>query len=345
MSKTSDIADEILKRIRTNAYNEKIPGERMLSEEFDVNVKTANRAVSQLVEQGVLYRKRGEGTFIAPLNDRSDLCIGLCFFKHTLPGHDPVFNRFFSGVNAASKSHGLRLDVTALKDVIGDNKLSKNGQMELFKDVIFSSNPDGLLYLGNINSQLINGLIKNRPTVVIGHTSARSGFDSVRRDLRSGVSDAVRLFANKGHKRIALATYKQGREDHDLNEKKQGYLQAMAELGFETNIIIDRSNVIPALKKRERPTAVIAAESTLGLEVMHRAPEAGLRIPDDVAVISFDDGDVGEYTQPSMSSIHAFGEGLAQIAIDRLLEKIDGRLRDHIDEVRPCPIIERASSG
>ncbi len=344
MSKTSEIADEILKRIRTNYYTEKVPGERFLADEFDVNVKTANRAVSQLVEQGVLFRKRGEGTFIAPLNKRSDLSIGLCFYKYTHPGRDPVFTRFFSGVNAAARNQGVRLDVTALQDIIDDDRMSKKAQQERFKDIVLSSNPDGLLFLGNINAKMIKMLNDDRPTIVVGQSSPKSGFDTVRRDLRTAVTDAVKFFVDKGHKKIAFATPRQGTEDHDVNEKKQGYLQGMADAGLEVDVIAGTEDLIATIKKH-KPTAVIAAESTYGILIMREAPAAGFSIPDDLAVISFDDGDVGNFTQPSMSSIHAFGEELAELAVEKLLDKLDGHLNEQIDVTLPCPFIERDSSG
>ena len=346
MSKTSDIADEILSRIRSNAYVDKIPGERELADEFEVNVKTANRAVSQLVKQGILYRKRGEGTFITPVSDRRDLCIGLCFYKHTHPGQDPVFTRFFAGINAACKKHGLSLDVTALKDVIGNTKPSKRNELQAFRDVVLAANPDGILYLGNISSTLIRSLNNERPTVVLGHCAPTANFDYVRRNIRGAVVDAVKQFAEQGHQRIAFATYKQSKEDHDLNEKKQGYTQAMLDLGLETEICIGQNVLLTRLKtKRNRPSAIICSESSLGLCIMRNATSCNIEIPDDLAVISFDDGDIGEYMLPTMSSIHAFGEDLADIAIEQLLERLDGRKKQAIQIELPCPVIERESSS
>ena len=345
MSKTSDIADEILNRIRSNAYLEKIPGERELADEFSVNVKTANRAVSQLVKQGVLFRKRGEGTFITPVSDRRDLCVSLCFYKHTHPGQDPVFTRLFAGINAACKQHGLTLDVTALKDVIGQTKPNKRTELQSFRDVVLAANPDGILYLGNISASLIRNLNNERPTMVIGHCSPTANFDYVRRDIRGAVKQAVYDFSEKGHERILFATYKQGKEDHDLNEKKQGYTQAMVDLGLETDICVGQNELHDRLiHKRNRPTAIICSESSIGLIVMRNASNFGIQIPDDLAVISFDDGDIGEYMIPSMSSIHAFGEDLAATAIEQLLERLDGRRRQPVQIELPCPVIKREST-
>ena len=330
MSKTNDIANELLKRIRTNIYTEKIPGERELSDEFDVNVKTANRAVSQ---------------FIAPLNKRSDLTIGLCFFKHTQPGQDPVFTRFFSGVNSAVKSHGIRLDVTASQDVIGDQKISQAETLRQFHDAVLASNPDALIYLANVNAQLIKMLNDDRPTLVVGQASARATYDCVRRDIKQAVYDAVQHLHQKGHTHIAFFTGHAGVEDHDLIEKQQGYLDACADLKLKAQVILKNENTLKSvLNNKSKTTALIAAESSHGLRALKFAQTNNMTIPNDLAVISFDDGDVGTFTHPSMSSIHAFGEDLAQLAVQRILERLDGKIEGRIDDKIACTFIERDSS-
>ena len=79
------IADRIAERVNRGVYHGKIPGERALAAEFECNFKTANRAVSALVEDGLLERRRGEGTFVAreAVGERTHL--SLAFYKWT-PG-------------------------------------------------------------------------------------------------------------------------------------------------------------------------------------------------------------------------------------------------------------------
>ena len=92
------------------------------------------------------------------------------------------------------------------------------------------------------------------------------------------------------------------------------------------------------------PTAVVAAESTLGRAVLNLALQKGIRMPEGLAVISFDDGDTGLITQPTMSSIHAHGEELGRLAVQNLLKRIDGSAPDRIDMQIECELLERESS-
>ena len=350
MSKTSDISEVLLKRIRTNVYTNKIPGERALTAEFEVDFKTANRAVSLLVEQGTLVRKRGEGTFVAPINQRRAITLGLCFYKMTDPGRDPVFTRFFAGVNSAVKAHRVRVDVTALKDVAGSAAGSDAQLTARFQQEVLSANPDGLIFLGNVNAELIKVLQKDRPLLLVAEAPEELANHTVRRNVFSGAFDVVHRLAALGHRQIALATYQHGPDTYDLSAKEQGYAGAIKKLGLTPHVItlhgIPEEELVHEIKKlTPRPTALIAAESTLGLSVMKHGARLGLRLPQDLAVVSFDDGDLGAFTQPMMSSIHAFGESLAQVAVQRMIEWLDGMTTARIHEILPCEYVERESSA
>lgn len=350
MSKVDSISEVILGRIRTNAYVGKIPSERSLATEFSVDFKTANRAITTLVEQGTLVRRRGLGTFVAEVNQRRNLTIGLCFFKYSDPGCDPVFTRFFSGMNSAISALGIRLDLTALRDVVAVGATAAE-QLARFRKQALAANPDGLIYLGNINTQLIEMLRADRPTIVATQTPDSMQFDSVRRDIGKGVADAVRRLHALGHRRIAYAThhYDDGLPAYDLQEKERGYRSAAAALGIETQVLQvtyppDAKLVQLILDAQPRPTAIVCAENDLALSLFQHGPQRGLVIPDDLAVISFDDGDMGLHTSPNLSSIVAFGDELARLAVQKLLDKLDGRITGRINEVLPCPFTERASS-
>lgn len=346
MSKASDIADTILKRVRTGVYPDKIPGERSLAEEFHADFKTANRAIGQLVEQGVLERRRGQGTFVRRLDQRRDITLSLCFYKFSDLGRDPVFTRFFAGMNSAVTSHRVRLHVTTLKDVVGDEQLDPAQSAERFVRDALAIDPDGIIYLGNVDIPVIERLRADRPLIVVAECPPSLAVDSVRRNIRAGTAEAVRRFAKAGHRHIALATYRHDAASFDLAEKERGYLDAIEELGL-TPRIVHRTSADDAQLTRQilalepRPSAVVASESTIGLALVGSAPGLGLRIPQDLALASFDDGDVGSFTQPRMSSIHAFGEELATLAVDRMIGRLDGRITGRIDDLLPCPYLER----
>ena len=351
MSKVDDISQVMLSRIRTNAYRGKIPGERSLAAEFSVDFKTVNRAIDVLVEQGTLVRKRGLGTFIAEANQRRNLTIGLCFFKHSDPGRDPVFTRFLSGMNTSITALGSRLVITALRDVANPGQLPAE-QAAAFRKQVLAADPDGLVYLGNVETGLIDQLRSDRPTIVATQVPDELLFDCVRRDIAAGVAQAVGHLHRLGHRRIAFATYEYGHStiSYDLLEKERGYRASAAALGIREHVLRlthppEDKLVRLLLEADPRPTAIVCAENDLALSLFTHGPGCGLALPADLAVIAFDDGDMGLHTRPTLSSVIAFGEELAQLALNRLIGKLDGRIAGRIDEVVPCPFVERESSG
>ena len=351
MSKVADISRIILARIRTNAYSGKIPGERSLATEFSVDFKTANRAIDLLVEQGILVRRRGLGTFIAEVDQRRNLTIGLCFFKHSDPGSDPVFTRFLSGMNTSITALGSRLVITALRDVANPGQAHAQ-QAQAFRKQVLAADPDGLIYLGNIDTGLIDQLRAERPTIVATQVPEELGFDTVRRDIGAGVALAIEHLHGLGHRRIAFATYEYGLSttSYDLHEKERGYRASVAALGMREQVFRithpPEDRLVRLVREADpRPTAIVCAENDLALSLVTHGPECGLALPGDLAVVSFDDGDMGLHTRPTLSSIRAFGEDLARLTVSRLLDRLDGRVAGRISEVLPCPFIVRQSSG
>ena len=339
-SKKDQISETIRTRIRQGTYSDKIPGERSLAAEFGMDFKTVNRAIGELVDEGILVRRRGLGTFIAPVDERPEVTLGLCCYKYNDPGRDPVFTRLFAGVNRAAKAHRLRLDVTNLLEVTADS-IGPEEAAQRFEQTCLATDPDALIYLGNMDLGLIQRLRNRRPLVVVGQLPPTAAVDSIRRDIAGGTAEAVRRLAADGHQHIAFATYAASADDYDLHAKEAGYRRAIEELALEPLVVVQSRAAAGKLPERiaksaPRPTAVVCSESTLGL-ALTRADGQEL----ELTIVSFDDGDIGAVTRPPMHSIHAFGEELGILAVERLLERLSGERSDPIDELLPCPIVER----
>ena len=93
--------------------------------------------------------------------------------------------------------------------------------------------------------------------------------------------------------------------------------------------------------------AVFALNDTLGLGVLRALREEGLRVPDDVAVIGFDNIDESKYSVPSMSTVDTGRAEIAAIAVDRLIERINEKDDRRQPETfkPPFRIVARESTG
>ncbi|MET9773956.1 LacI family DNA-binding transcriptional regulator [Streptomyces sp. NPDC006367] len=149
----------------------------------------------------------------------------------------------------------------------------------------------------------------------------------------SGARDAVRHLIGLGHTRIGMVA---GRS-HSLAgaARVHGYRAALEEagIGYDAALVrstdFDYEEALAAarhlLGAGRRPTAVFAASDAQALGVLEAARQLGLRVPDDVAVMSFDDTLVAAMASPPLSAVRQPFEELGREATRVLLDVADGR--------------------
>ena len=146
-----------------------------------------------------------------------------------------------------------------------------------------------------------------------------------------GGLDATRHLLSRGHTRISCI---QGVQSSMPNkERVRGYVKAMEDEGLAQDIdIIGNEFSVQngyletklLMSRAQRPTAIFALSNTIMLGALKAIREAGLRIPEDVALISFDNNLYMDYMTPSITRISQPVEDMAKLAVKILLDKIKG---------------------
>ncbi|MGW5359235.1 LacI family DNA-binding transcriptional regulator [Actinopolymorpha pittospori] len=218
------------------------------------------------------------------------------------------------------------------------------------------SRVDGLLYIPAAStSPSIEELARSKvPTVVLDRTVAGLSASSVTADNRVGARMATRHLLQHGHRRIAYL----GGPAHlsTARDRRRGWADAMrgAGLSVERPLSVagafDRETgyhgALALLTRDPAPTAVFAAADELGLGAMRAAFELGWKVPDDVAIISFDGvAEAAAYTVPSLSCVRQPVETMGRRAIEMLLDLIAGTQRTHRAEVVPVDLVARGTCG
>lgn len=207
--------------------------------------------------------------------------------------------------------------------------------------VVSGSRPrflDGLLFspvsLGQEDAEALDVAI---PLVLLGERIFGGPTDHVTMHNTSSSQAAVEHLLSIGRRRIAVigADLEGGDEASSANLRLKGYLHALENAGIQ----LDPSLVRPTEMSRWNRAggaaathllvaegvafdAVFALNDTLGLGVLRALREEGIRVPDDVAVIGFDNIDESNYSVPSMSTVDTGRDEIASIAVDRLIERI-----------------------
>ena len=267
---------------------------------------------------------------------------------------------------AEGLENGVLLDVIkGLGHVSGSNNydlllsFQKPGSSKLddhLLDVYRKQSADGLILMGAGISQPYNELIKNRfPFVLLGRPGIPNVCHSVNADNEQGAYEAVKHLVNKGHRRIALITPCSLEVDASL-DRYNGYRQAMEELsdGFDKELVAIGSFAQDSgyaetenlLGLSQPPTAIIAGRDAIAARVVEKAQSMGLKIPDDLAVIGFDNTVVSQLARPSITSIELPMMQMGLEAGKLLIKLIDGEI--HFDDIQtvvlPCTVCEREST-
>ncbi len=203
-----------------------------------------------------------------------------------------------------------------------------------------------------------------RPLALLDRALEDFHVDTVTVDDRAAASRATRLLVAAGHRRIAYFTAaEQEAGPHwsvaqiptsTVRERIAGLLAvcAEAEIARPERFLVfgakhSRTGAIVArmMSGPDRPTAIIASDSIIGLDIYKAIRDLGLSVPDDVSLITFHDADWTSVTTPPITAVdqpvYEMGKAVAELLIRRL--KGETHAPQHI--VLPTTIIERGSIG
>jgi LacI family transcriptional regulator len=174
--------------------------------------------------------------------------------------------------------------------------------------------------------------------------------DNLFVDNAAAAAGATRYLIERGHRRIAMIAGIGGPE----RNRVRGYLQALSETGLAPQLAShgDFSEESGYRATRDilaaaaRPTAIFAANDLMALGAMTAIREARLTIPDDIALMGFDDIFAARVVTPTLSTINQFQHLLGQAAAEMMLQRLNELPRDAPGRHREMPfeIVRRQSA-
>lgn len=148
---------------------------------------------------------------------------------------------------------------------------------------------------------------------------------------RIGGEQAARCLAELGHKEIALITGPAG--SHSSQERRDGFVRTLSEFGialpperiyegaYTFDSGLEGGAALMALEPR--PTAVFAQSDEMAAGVLHAAREAGLKTPEDLSIVGYDDCEIARVVWPQLTTIHAPTREIGRLAGHKLLGRND----------------------
>jgi LacI family transcriptional regulator len=217
--------------------------------------------------------------------------------------------------------------------------------------------------LRRLGGTLVDGAIIVTPTVIepgaavpvvaIDPHTGSHDVPTVDSDNVGGARSAVEHLVGLGHTRIGMI---RGREDLESAKlREQGFRQAMADAGLEVDETLlatgsyrAESAVGPArliLDRRDRPTAVFAANDLMAIRTVEVARELGLRVPEDLSVVGFDNVPESAVAEPALTTVAQPLREIGETALRMLLTLLAGEQLEQTHVRMDTRLVERASTA
>lgn len=236
---------------------------------------------------------------------------------------NPFFAEIVQGIEAVTRRNGYNLLLSHAED---------SGPLEPSYDRL----ADGVISLAHVqgsHSFTGTGHGRDLPWVACSEFEPDSGVPYVSIDHRQAAIDAVQYLLNRGHRRIALLS---AAEDYSwARQRHAGYEETLRRAGIPIDPAYvrvasgtDYNDGIEAvgglLTLRELPTAVFAVSDTLAIGAIKALRRAGRKVPEDIAVVGFDNIPLSQVFEPSITTIAQPMRAIGSVAAELLLERLAG---------------------
>ena len=326
---------------------------RDVAREAGVSVATVSRVFNDSGPVGVETRKRIVAVAAALRYIPDSAARSLITRRtHTVGVLLPdLYGEFFSevirGIDATAQAAGYHLLVSSSHN----DRVAIEAAMRAMRGRV-----DGLVVMSpDVDAHaLVANLADSTPVVLLNCDVAGSGFDSLNIDNFGGAAAMVTHLMSLGHDRIAFIGG--GERNHDAAERLRGYRETLAGAGiggrpeWERRGDFTESGGHRAAREilglDPRPTAIFAANDSMAIGALSALREAGVRVPEDVVVVGFDDIPIARYMSPPLTTVHVAINELGERATRMLLQAVEGK-NQHVkcQETLPTTLVIRRSCG
>jgi LacI family transcriptional regulator len=261
---------------------------------------------------------------------------------------NPFYPTFERGIQDVAQDHGYDLIACNTDGIVANElaylRLAHEGRVDGLVGVFF--------HLTTIHLRPL--LERGIAIVRLEPTRKPAGplpLDNIYVDNTSAAHAATTYLIEHGHRRIAMLAGRSGPQQ----ARVRGYRQALAEHGIpEDGTLIQGSgfreddgyhDMRRILEREPRPTAVFAANDLIAMGALIALREAGLTVPDDMAIVGFDDIPAARLVSPPLTTVSQFAEQLGRRAAEMLFERLSGVVTGGgRSELMPHELIVRSSA-
>ena len=259
----------------------------------------------------------------------------------------PFYCAILEGVEAEAFSRDYDLVLYTTQGRSKENVVQRILEMRHGGVVVVTPRHEEDKMLGNLRGQA------PLPVVIVDHRSEGSGFPHVTVDNLRAALEATSYLISKGHKRIGFITGPL--EIESARDRLRGYRLALEESGiaYDESLVLRGDFQQPTgyalikewLKSRkELPDAWFCSNDLMAAGALQALAEHGINVPDDVAVMGFDDLAIASHTRPKLTTVRQPIREMGQTAIRMLLRLIEGKQLEAKRVVLDTELVVRESA-
>jgi LacI family transcriptional regulator len=213
---------------------------------------------------------------------------------------------------------------------------------------------DGLIVVSSGEDPALPDLLAGlrMPTVMVDREIDTLPCDLVETAHMQGALLAVQHLTALGHRRIACIGGPAGVATAD--QRAEGWRMALAGLGLPSAGLLQPGDFTSEggyaamhaiLRRTPRPSAVFVANDLMAIGALCAAHECGVAVPDELSLVGFDDIELARFACPPLTTVAQPKQRIAAMAVDMLLERIEGRRQDVRKVVLQPELRVRASTA
>ncbi|OGV52632.1 MAG: hypothetical protein A2017_20740 [Lentisphaerae bacterium GWF2_44_16] len=330
-NKTEYIADEIRSDILKRKYagNEKLLSAVSLGKKYSVTKETVNMALSRLVTERLIYRKKGSGTYVSgPATKSKAIGVALNINRELSPSETPTAFAIFQGIISVAEYRGYH------PVILSENSFSP--------EQLAGLNLSGLLLSTSFTSKFLElslDLEKNKtPYLFIDRLSMDDDINYIEEYSSSEIYKAANYLIAQNHRRIACIGYNS--EKLVYRNFFIGYEQAMREKGLFDPVLVksvsgnsedEMKNILKELMSlKEAPSAIFLFYRNAFENLYSALRHFNLKIPGDISIMSASH----EPLRKDGLEITTIGTGknnFGKAASNLLLDLIEGKIHSPVN--------------
>ncbi|MCX7698749.1 MAG: LacI family transcriptional regulator [Candidatus Goldbacteria bacterium] len=255
-------------------------------------------------------------------------------------------NPFYSKIIEGIEEGLMNSDLNLITNVLRREQIER---LELPK-MVKEKNIDGLILLGYMPEEFVDLIVNKGLPVVVVDNDVKENISMIVTDDEGGAYNAVNYLIKTGHKKIAYISGPSKRGS--FKKRGDGYLKALSDNNIEIrpDFILYNENEEPGyewmkkiLESNDIPDAIFTCNDVTAILCINMLRERGLKVPDDISVIGFDNIEMGQHFIPSLSTVDVDKEKIGIKAVNLLSDKIKNKTKSIERIIFPVNLIIRDS--